>query len=134
MEDIDQLKKLNEETSQKIQLSSQEKAAQEAFLKGFRDYRKGYFQRALKIFQHCLTLYKGSALCQSYSYKAKRQIDRLIQKKIRLGKSYKDNQQYSACRAVFKSVEIMIQDSKNLLYKEARENRKECEIQLTNRI
>ena len=134
MEEIEQLKKLNEESAQEKELSPKEKAAREAFLKGFRDYRKGYFQRALKIFQHCLTLHKEEALCQSYSYKAKRQIDRLIQKKIRLGKSYKDNQQYEACKAAFKSVEIMIQDSKNLLYKEARENRKDCEIQLRNKI
>lgn len=133
-EEIEQLKKLNEETAHKKELTSKEKAAREAFLKGFRDYRKGYFQRALKFFQHCLTLHKEAHLCQSYSYKAKRQIDKLIQKKIRLGKSYKDNKQYEACRAAFKSVEIMVQDSQSLIYKEARENRRECEIQLRNKI
>lgn len=134
LEEIEQLQKLNEESAQKAELSPKEKSAREAFLKGFRDYRKGYFQRALKIFQHCLTLNKQEILCQSYAYKSRRQIDKLIQKKIRLGKSYKDNQQYKACRAAFKSVEIMIQDSKSLLYKEARENRKDCEIQLKNKI
>ena len=36
--------------------------------------------------------------------------------------------------AAFKSVEIMIQDSRSLIYKEARENRKLCEIQLENKI
>ena len=134
VKEIEELKKLTEEVAQKNKLSPNEKAAGEAFLKGFRDYRKGYFQRALKLFRHCLTLHKEEDLCQSYSYKAERQIDRLIQKKIRLGKSYKDNQQYKACQAAFKSVEIMIQDSKNLLYKEARANRRECEIHLTNKI
>ena len=80
------------EESQKKVLTPKEKAAKVAFLKGFRDYRKGYFHRALKMFQHCLILHKQNPLCQSYSIKSKTQIDKLIQKKLRLGKAYQDKQ------------------------------------------
>ena len=134
LEDIKALKKLNQEEAEKKELSPQEDAARTAFIKGFRDYRKGYFNRSLKMFQHCLTLHKTNKLCLSYSRKSKVQIDKLIQKKIRLGNAYKRNKQYKACRAAFQSVEIMIQDSQSTVYKEARENRKLCEIQLKNKI
>ena len=133
LREVEELQKLNTEEESKT-LSAKEKASRVAFLKGFRDYRKGYFQRSLKMFQHCLILYKKASLCQSYSSKAQRQIDKLIQKKIRLGRTYRENQQYEACAAAFKSVEIKIQDSKNLIYKEAMENRKLCEAQLKNKI
>lgn len=134
LKEVEDIESLNKEEDEKKALSSQEKAAKTAFIKGFRDYRKGYFHRALKIFQHCLTLNKANVLCQSYTRKSKTQIDILIQKKIRLGNAYKKNKQYEACRAAFKSVEIMIQDSKSPVYKEASANKKLCEIQLKNKI
>ena len=134
LEEVEALKNFNEKETEKKILSPQEKAAKTAFIRGFRDYRKGYFHRALKMFQHCLTLYKTTPLCHSYSIKSKVQIDKLVQKKIRLGNNYKKNKQYEACKAAFRSVEIMVQDSKSLIYKEAKANRKLCEIQLENKI
>ncbi len=134
LEEVEKLAKENEQAKKAQTLSPQVKAARVAFIKGFRDYRKGYFYRALKMFRHCLTLHKTNTLCQSYSRKSTVQIERLIQRKIRLGKSYQANKQYEACRAVFKSVEIMIQDSRNPVYKEARQNKRLCEIQLENKI
>ncbi len=134
LEEVQAIKKLNEEEFKKKDLTFKEKGAKSAFIKGFRDYRKGYFDRALKQFQHCLTLNTTHPLCQSYARKSQTQIERLIQKKIRLGNAYKKNRQYSACRAVFKSVEIMIQDSQNAIYKEAKANRQLCETYLKNQI
>jgi len=134
LEEVKMLEELNQKESKKKDLSSLEKAARVAFIQGFRDYRKGYFHRALQNIQHCLTLHKMSSLCQSYSNKSKIHIDKMIQKKIRLGNAYKKNKQYGACMAAFKSVEIMIQDSKSVVYKEAKTNRELCEIQLKNKI
>ena len=134
LKEMEDLKKLNEEESEKQSLTYQDKAARAAFIAGYRDYRKGYFHRALKMFRHCLTLRKTHPLCQSYSRKSKTQIDKLIQKKIRLGNLYKKNKQYEACQAAFKSVETMIKDTASSIYKTARENRKLCEIQLKNKI
>lgn len=133
METVKEIEKLNKEEEEKA-LKPQEKEARIAFIKGFRDYRKGYFQRALKMFQHCLTFNKKDVLCERYSEKSKIQIERLIQKKIRLGNIYKEKKQYEACQAVFKSVEIMIQDTGSILYKEASANKKLCETHLKNKI
>ena len=134
LEEVEELEGAIEEEKERQSLNSMQKAARVAFIKGFRDYGKGYFQRALQMFRHCLTLEKNSSLCQSYSRKSEVQIDKLIQKKIRLGNAYKKNKQYEACTAAFKSVEIMIKDSKSAVYKEVRANRKLCEIQLENQI
>ena len=134
LKEVETLETLNEEESEKKALSPREKEARIAFIKGFRDYRKGYFHRALKLFQHCLILHKTNLLCHSYSRKSKVHIDNLIQKKIRLGNAYKKNKHYEACRAAFKSVEIMIQDSRSAIYREAKANRRLCEIQLENKI
>ena len=133
-EELEALEEKAKKFAEEKNLSFSEKQAQSAFIKGFRDYGKGYFFRALKMFEHCLMVYKDNPLCLSYSRKSKTQIEKLIQKKVRLGKAYKENKQYEACRAVFKSVELMIQDLKNPVLKEARQNRKICEIQLKNRI
>ena len=134
LEELESIKTLNKEESEKKVLNSLQKSAQSAFIKGFRDYGKGYFYRALKLFQHCLTLNKNHALCQSYVNKSKIQIDRLIQKQILLGKAYKKNKQYAACQAAFKNVELMVKDTKSMVYKEAKANRKSCETQLKNKI
>ncbi len=134
LKEAEEMEALSKEESEKKDLSSMEREARAAFIKGFRDYRKGYFHRAFQLFQQCLTLHKSSGLCQSYSLKSKAQIEKLIQKKIRLGNAYKKNRQYSACAAVFKSVEIMAQDPKRAVYKEAEANRELCEIQMRDKI
>ena len=131
---IDMLAKEAEEESETKDLSEGERAARIAFIKGFRDYRKGFFYRALKQFEHCATLFKNYTLCKSYIEKSRVNLEKLIQKKIILGERYKTNKQFEACHAIFKSVEIMIRDSNSLIFKEARENRKLCLSKLKNRI
>ena len=134
LEEIENLKKTNEEAKEKKTLTPEAKAAKIAFIKGFRDYGKGYFYRALHMFQHCLTLEKTNPLCHSYSRKSQIQIERLIQHNIRLGNAYKSNKQYEACKAAFERVEMMVKDPRSPVYKEARENKNLCEIQLANKM
>ena len=134
LEELEEIKKSNTEEDKKIELDFKQETARKAFIQGFRDYRKGYFYRALNKFQHCLTINKANALCHRYTRKAQSQIDYLIQKKIRLGNAYKANKQYEACQAAFKSVETMIQDSSHAVYKEAKAKKESCAIQLKNKI
>ena len=134
IEGIEEIEKNIKKTDKEKSLSPQQQAARTAFIKGYRDYRKGYFQRALKTFQHCLTLNKNHPLCNSYSQKSITHIERLIQKKILLGRAYKKKKQYSACQMIFKSVETMIRDPESPIYKEAQAHRKSCEVHLKNPI
>ena len=134
LEGIEEMEKNTLEEGKERALSPQQQSARTAFIKGYRDYRKGYYQRALKMFQHCLTLHKSHPLCKSYSQKSKTHIERLIQKKILLGRAYRKKKQYSACQMIFKNVESMIQDPESPLYKEARAHRRSCEVYLKNPI
>lgn len=134
-EELEAMQTINKEEEEKIrQLAPEEGQAQIAFIKGFRDYRKGYYYRAEKHFNHCLTLNKKYEICESYARQARTQIERIIQRKMILGKEYRKHNQYQSCAAIFKSVEIMITDRSHILFKEARENRKFCEMKTKNKM
>ncbi|MCY4512054.1 MAG: FHA domain-containing protein [Bdellovibrionales bacterium] len=132
--EVEALQKISEEEQKASTLPPEELEARVAFIKGFRDYRKGYYDRALKAFKHCVTLNKDYEICRSYVRQAQTQVNRIIQKKMLLGKNYQQNKQYGACKATFQSVEIMIQNSSNPIYKEALENRKLCELKTRNKL
>ena len=134
-EELETTKKLTEEEEKKIQeITPSEGEAQIAFIKGFRDYRKGYYHRAAKHFNHCLALNRKYDICASYARQSKKQTERLIQRKMILGKEYRRNRQYKSCIAAFRSVEIMVRDTSHILFKEAKENRKFCQLKTQNRI
>lgn len=120
--------------SKKFNLNFKQKGARIAFISGFRDYRKGYYKRALNMFKHCLILDKKNPLCRSYELKSFSQIEKLVQKKMETGNSYLEKKQYSACEAAFRSVEIMVEDTNHPVYKEARAKKTACLINLKNRI
>ena len=132
--EVEALKEMTTEETETANLPPEELEARVAFIRGFRDYRKGYYSRALKSFKHCVTLNKAYGICRSYVRQAQTQVNRIIQKKMLLGKNYQQNKQYDACKAAFLSVEIMIQNASSPVYKEARENRKLCELKTKNRL
>ena len=132
--EVEAVKKMATEEAESANLPPEELEARVAFIRGFRDYRKGYYSRALKSFEHCVTLNKAYGICRSYVRQAQTQVNRIIQKKMLLGKNYQQNKQYDACKAAFLSVEIMIQNADSPVYKEARENRKLCELKTKNKL
>ena len=134
LKEIETLKDISNKEIAKQDLTPDQELARISFIQGFRDYRKGYYHRSLKFFEQCTTIEKTHPLCLSYTRKAKIQLERLIQKKVILGKTYQKNNQYEACEAVFKSIEIMIQDSSSPVYKEAKETRKLCNLKTKNKI
>ena len=134
LKQVEDLEKQTEEEAKNLKMTFKQESSRTAFISGFRDYRKGYFQRALKQFRHCSMLDKGNDLCLRYELKSNVQIEKLIQKKIRLGNSYKANKQYKACEAVFKNLETMILDIKSPVYKEVQAKKLACSLHLRNKI
>ena len=133
--ELQAMQDINEEEEKELMRKAPEEGeARVAFIKGFRDYRKGFFHRAEQHFNHCLTLNKKYKVCESYVRQSRDRIERLIQKKMLLGKEYRENSQYRSCAAAFQSVEIMVRDESRILFKEARENRRFCEMKMHNRI
>ena len=134
LNEVEEIKEQNEEDLKNLTLEFKQEESRTAFISGFRDYRKGYFVRAIRMFKHCSMLDKGNELCHRYELKSGVQIEKLIQKKIRLGNAYKANKQYKACVAVFKSVELMVQDTNRAVYKDAKSKRLSCSLHLRNKI
>lgn len=102
--------------------------AQSNYIKGFRDFKKGQYERAISSFHACLSLYPKHQLCQRYQKLSYKKHDELIQYNMMLGKKYFDQGQYQACRATFRNAMIMINDRNGKIYKEALANFKLCAL------
>ena len=108
--------------------------AQIAYLKGVRDFRKGYYGRAIENFRTCKTLYPQHRLCNSYLEKSQVKYEQLAQNNLVLGQRYKKNKQYKQCMGSFKTVMKMMSHQLNHpLYKEALNSYNFCELQLQDR-
>ncbi len=128
--DIDAANKLNEVAqnlpSKRFAKTVGTQQAQENFVRGFRDYRKGQFERSLDSFQACVTLDPEHALCNRYLRLAQRRFHELVQYNIVLGRKYRDQNQFQACKAAFLNVMVMIKDVNNPAFREARANYDAC--------
>lgn len=112
--------------TKKVDVSLTGRQAQENYIRGFRDYRKGQYERALESFQACLALNPGHTLCALYTRLANRKFSELVQYHIVLGRKYRDQNQFQACRSSFRNVMIMVKDANAASYKEAKANYEAC--------
>jgi pSer/pThr/pTyr-binding forkhead associated (FHA) protein len=128
--DIDAANKMNEAAQNSpnhhVERSITARQAQENFVRGFRDYRKGQFERALDGFQACLALDPSHPLCNRYMRLAQRRFNELVQYNIVLGRRYRDQAQYQACRSAFRNVMVMVKDAAAPAYREAKANYDAC--------
>ncbi|MBX7232580.1 MAG: FHA domain-containing protein [Bdellovibrionales bacterium] len=109
------------------------KQAQESFVAGFRDYKKGQFERALASFQACVSLFPQHLLCNRYLKLTQRRFDELIQYHVVLGRKYRDQNQFEACRSAFRNVMVMLGDQTNKRYQEAKANYEACDARTEGR-
>lgn len=107
------------------------KNAQQAYLKGIRDFRKGFFGRAKENFRVCKTLYPQHKLCGGYLKKAQIKYEQLAQRHLLLGKQYREKKQYRQCTSSFMTVmKMMSYDNNHPLFKEAKTNLSFCKLSL----
>ena len=129
--DIDAANKLREASEnqalKKMELTVPASQAQENFVRGFRDYRKGQFERSVMSFQACLALSPEHVLCNRYMRLAQRKFDELIQYEVVLGRKYRDQNQFKACRAAFRNVMVMVKDPNSPIYQESKANYEACD-------
>ena len=128
--DIEAAKKLKElgenEAAKRVDNSVTGRQAQENYVRGFRDYRDGQYSRSLVSFQACLALNPEHALCNRYLRLSQRKFNELIQYHVVLGRKYRDQHQYKACRSAFRNVMVMVKDANTSIYKEAKANYEAC--------
>lgn len=135
--DIEAAKKLKEAAEMEKRQNQTEtrtyKEAQAAYVRGFRDYQKGIFGRAMESFQACLSLVPDHQLCTRYLKLSQRRFNELTQYHMVLGRKYRDQNQFTACASAFSNVMIMIKDQNNEVYKEAKANYEACQAQVEDR-
>ncbi len=107
--------------------------AQANYVKGFRDYQAGQYERSIKAFQACLALNPDHVLCQRYLLLSRRKFNELIQYNVVLGRRYRDQGQFAACTAAFRNVMAMVKDQNSDIYREAKANFDACQIHLQER-
>lgn len=127
IEAAEKLRELSEQRNQKRQNGSLTTTqAQENYVRGFRDYKKGQYERAVVSFQACLALNPDHALCNRYLRLSQRKFNELIQYQMVLGRKYRDQNQYKSCRSAFRNVMVMVKDANSATYKEAKANYEAC--------
>ncbi|MCB9027219.1 MAG: FHA domain-containing protein [Bdellovibrionaceae bacterium] len=113
--------------------SPQFNEAQTHYIKGFRDYKRGKYERALYSFQACISIFPEHELCETYKKLSTKKFQELIQYHLVTGLKFLDKGQYSACKSSFKNVMFMVRDNSNKTYQEAEANYRLCESRLEGR-
>jgi len=135
-DDIQSVNQMKEKVIEEKQKTSSAafKNAQQAYLKGIRDFRKGFFGRAQENFRVCKTLYPQHKLCSGYLKKSQIKNEQLAQRHLVLGKQYREKKQYRQCISSFTTVMTMMSYNNNHpLFKEAKTNLSFCKLSLKDR-
>jgi hypothetical protein len=132
--ELQKLKESAENGRRNIANSSFEmRQAQENYVKGFRDFRKGQYERSMEAFEACLSLYPEHVLCNRYAKLSRRKFAELIQYHMVLGRKYREQEQYRPCLAAFRNVMTMVKDQNSPIYKEAKSNWDICDSSVEGR-
>ena len=107
--------------------------AQTFFVQGLRDYKQSQYERAMDAFQACLSTFPSHVSCQRYYRLSLKKYNELVQYHMILGRRYKEQNQFGACRSSFRNVMTMVKDSSSEIYKEALVNFNLCKEQLEDR-
>lgn len=124
---------LDKEVEDKKKNTLQYKEAYVHYVKGLRDYNKGFYRRAMVSFQACFSLLQGHVMCRRYYNLTSKKLSELIQYYMVQGKKYMSRYQFPACQTAYRNVMSMIQDRKNKIYKEANSYFLLCKKRWNNR-
>lgn len=134
-EDVEVRIALQEKRNQELQeqkrkagiYSQQYRMAQSLYIQGFRDYKKGQYERAYDAFVGCLTAYSDHVLCNKYRNLSLKKLKELMQYNLVLGRKYRDQNQFKACVSALNNVIVMAsKNNDQVVIKEAQALRKEC--------
>lgn len=110
--------------------SKQYLEAEANYLRGFRDYREGNYNRAIAYFSAALSLYPQHELAERYLLQAKRKRDEEIQYSMSTANSLRDKAQYRQAMSHYRHVMVLINDTNDMIYKEAKALYDECQFKL----
>ena len=132
---IEEAEKRNQEALQKRKFATPEaeiryNTAEEHFTRGFRDYQKGQFARAMEAFQTALTSDRTHGPARRYYQLAKKRRDEVIDYHLREGQDYFERSMYRKCASSMLKAMIMINNRQENKFKQAESQKQECELLL----
>lgn len=101
--------------------------AQPNFVKGFRDYRKGQYERAIESYQACLSLFPEHIQCQRGLRLSLKKFSELVQYHIILANKYRAQNQFSACMSAYRNAMVMLKNTSDKIYMEAKAGYDVCQ-------
>lgn len=104
------------------------RAAEEHYVRGFRDYGQRQYARAAQSFQAALSFYPAHELAKKYLQLSLRKFEELVDANMSLGRKYYQKQNFRLCQNSFAKVMIMLKDSSKPKYKEAKQFHDECQL------
>lgn len=102
--------------------------AQKHYLKGFRDYQKGNFARAIVSFETAIGLDPENVVARRYYRLAQKQKDEAITNLLIEGRRYREKAMYSRCSAALEKALVLMTNKDDLKFKEAEKIKKECDL------
>ncbi len=123
-------KKQNESGQDSIQY----RAAQEHYIRGFRDYRQGQYARAMQSFSAALSFYPSHELARKYYVQAQRKFEAQIDFAMSQGRKYYQKNNFKMCQSAFANAMIMVKNASSPKYKEAKQFYDECRLHQEDRI
>lgn len=122
---------LQKATSQMSELDLYNKrSAEKHFIRGFRDYQNGRYNRALEAFQTALATDRSHTMARRYYKLAeKKRLDE-VDYHMDLGLKYKDKAMYKMCIAEFEQVLQILNQPNNKKYQLSKEQMKECRLSI----
>jgi len=127
------VQEIQKKQSSSGQDSVQYKAAQEHYIRGFRDYRQGQYARSMQSFQAALSFYPNHELARKYYGQAQRKFEAQIDFAMSQGRKNYQKNNFKMCQSSFASVMIMLKDSSKPKYKEAKQFYDECALRSEGR-
>ena len=120
------IKNLNQSIEKKGQNTVQYQTAQSLYVKGFRDYRLGQYERAIYSLQAALDVYPNHELARQYLILSRRKLEEHANYFVETGKKYRAIGNWRMCESNFRSAMILWKDPSSLNYIEAKKYLEEC--------
>lgn len=108
--------------------SIQYQTAQQHYIKGFRDYRQGQYDRAIQSFQAALSFYPQHELAKKYLIIARKKFDEFVKFQMAQGRRYQGKNNWRLCIASYRQAMAMIKDERDPNYRESKQFMEQCEV------
>lgn len=102
--------------------------AQKHYLRGFRDYQKGNYARAIGAFETAIGLDPENVIARRYYRLAQKQKDEAITNLLLEGRRYREKAMYTRCSAAIEKALVLMTNKDDLKFKEAEKIKKECDL------